>query len=229
MVRSLLGGRFANTAFCVFDHLGKERLSNSGRSPGSLVGRQNNSGDDSIIREMNRISSRYESPRDTGPALLQDFDTFRQALNVASADQRLLVLVTSDNDETQQNLREALSDHDIVGRFHVELVSKSDRDWKKAIQGESNDPGILIVWPGQFGLQGKVMKELPESVSVEKIKKSLTESNTEFASKETRKDYDEHVAAGLKQGIYFENEIPYGEDRNADGVNDREQRRRRDR
>ena len=72
------------------------------------------------------------------------------------------------------------------------------------------------------------MKQLPETASTDEIKSSLLESNTEFASLEKRKDYDKHVAAGLRQGVYFENEIPYGEDRNGDGIIDKQQRRRRD-
>ena len=230
MVRSLLGGRFANTAFCIFDHQGKQRLSRSGRSPGSLVGRQSEGGDESIIKELNRISSRYQSSGESGPALLQDFDTFRQALNVASADQRLLVVVTSDNEATRQTLRKALSNDENVGIFHVDIVDgKPDDNWAKAIEGERREPGILIVRSGQFGLQGNVMRHLPESASLEEIRDALRESNQEFASTEKRKDYDDHVAAGLRKGIFFENEIPYGEDRNADGIIDNQQRRRRGR
>lgn len=230
MVRSLLNGSFANTAFCVFDPQGEERLSRSGRSPGSLVDRRSKGGDDSIINEMKRISSRYNSDDDSGNVLLQDFDTFRQALNVASADQRLLVLVTSRNSDMRQNLRQVFSDDEVVGRFHIDQIdAKADGNWKMALQGETSKPGILLVRSGQFGLKGDVMKQLPEDATAEEIKRSLLESNQEFASLEKRKDYNDHVAAGLKQGIFFENEIPYGEDRNADGKIDNQKRRRRDR
>ena len=230
MVRSLLGGSFANTAFCVFDPDGEKRLSRSGRSPRSLIGRRTRGGDESIIKEINRIASRYKSRGNYEPALLQDFDTFRQALNVASADQRLLVVVTSANAAAEQNLRKALSDDDIIGRFHVDLVdSQSDDGWEKSLEGESERPGILIVRSGQFGVKGDVLKQLPETAGSDEIKSALLESNKRFASLEKRKVYNEHVAAGLRQGIYFENEIPYGEDRDGDGAIDRKQRRRRGR
>ena len=39
------------------------------------------------------------------------------------------------------------------------------------------------------------------------------EANTAFASMEDRKVYSQHVSTGRRKGIYFENEIPYGEDR----------------
>ncbi len=229
MVRSLLNGRFANTSFCIFDPQGKKRLSRSGRSPGSLVGRRSQAGDESIMKEMDRIAARYKSRNDSGNASLQNFDTFRQALNVASADQRLLVAVTSKNTKTLQNLRAAFSDDKIVGRFHVDQIdSKSDRDWQKVIEGESKKPGILIIQSGQFGLKGKVVKQLPEDASVQQIKDSLLQSNKKFALTEKRKDYRKHVFAGLRQGIYFKNAIPYGEDLDADGVIDRQPRRGRD-
>lgn len=226
-VRSLLRGRFANTAFCIFDPEGEERLSRAGRSPETLAGRGGDGDVDAIVREMNRIASAYCDEIDTDPALLQDFETFRQALNVASADQRLLLVVTSSHEQMLGNLREVICDDEVIGRFHIDLVGPdSDAGWADSIQGEHAEPGILIVRSGQFGLEGEVMQQLPQGASVDEIKRALRACNTEFASLEDRKDHGEHVAAGRRQGIYFENEIPYGEDRDADGVPDQRESRR---
>jgi len=227
-VRSLLGGRFANTAFCIFDPQGEERLSGSGRSPSVLAGRRDGGDPASIIRVMNRIASEYREEVQPGPALLQDFDTFRQALNVASADQRLLLVVTSGDADTQQNLRTALSHRDMLGRFHTDSVGPdSDPGWEDALEGEANGPGILIVRAGQFGLEGEVMRQLPDGASADEIKEALAACNALFASLEERKVYEAHVAEGRRLGINFENEIPYGEDRDGDGEIDRDQRPRR--
>ena len=95
MVRSLLNGTYANTAFCIFDPQGEQRLSGTGRSPTQVIGRRLSDSNDRVIAEMKRIASQYQSKSD-GVAELQDFLSFRQALNVASADQRLLVFVNAD-------------------------------------------------------------------------------------------------------------------------------------
>jgi hypothetical protein len=226
MVRSLLGGSFANTSFCVFDPQGRKRLSRSGRSPGIMAGR--GQGENAIVREMNKIVSSYKNKRVKGPALLQDFDTFRQALNVASADQRLLLVVTSERPETRKKLEQVLSEKEMVGRFHLDQVNdRADKSWQKSITGESKTPGVLIVHSGPFGLKGKLLKQLPESTSASESKAALLKANLEFAAIEKRKVYSDHVFAGLRQGIFFENEIPYGEDRNGDGKIDNQKKGRR--
>ncbi len=228
MVRSLLGGRFANTSFCIFDPTGKERLSRSGRSPSVLARRRAKNSTRSILTAMQRIAADYEPTDASEPALLPDSDTFRQALNVAAGDQRLLIVVTTDERKTRESLREVLSDEEVVGRFHTDLIDEDvDADWAKSIEGERRAPGILIVRSGQFGLEGTVMRQLPEKAGAKDIKKALLESNAEFASEENRKIYKDHVSAGLKEGIRFLHDIPHGEDRDADGVRDRDQRRRR--
>jgi hypothetical protein len=113
MVRKLLNGKFANTAFCVFDPQGKRQLSSAGRSPsqglqtrggrgrgrggpsakpGSGTAAEDDS-HDNVIRQMQRIAGQFKSTGESEETALQDFNTFRQALNVASADQRLLMFV----------------------------------------------------------------------------------------------------------------------------------------
>ena len=42
---------------------------------------------------MKEIAGRYKPSGATSPPVLQDFDSFAQALNVASADQRPLVVI----------------------------------------------------------------------------------------------------------------------------------------
>lgn len=226
MVRSLLNGAFANTAFCIFDPQGKERLTRSGRGPsmsmGSGRGRGEPTGsDDRVIARMNEIASNYTMTGKTEETSLQDFNTFRQALNVASADQRLLVFVNADKKErvaAESNLKKVFADDDIMGKFHLDFVSReSDSSWRNIIDGEKNRPGIIIIRAGVFGIDGTVMEQLPLGSSSEEIKAAFLAANQKFKSLEDRKTYSVHVRSGRRQGIYFENEIPYGEDRNADG------------
>ncbi len=233
MVRALLNGAFANTSFCIFDPEGEERISRSGRSPSSLAKsrgrRRGTDDDDKIIQEMNNIAVKYALKGESENSVLEDFNTFRQALNVASADQRLLVFVNAnkaDRVEAETNLQEAFDDDEILGKFHLDLLNEeSDKAWFKKIKGATDDSEIVIIHAGTFGLEGVVMGKLALSDSAEKIKETMQVANVKFASLEDRKTYGTHVQSGRRKGVYFENEIPYGEDINGDGEIDRQRRR----
>ncbi|MFK7818239.1 MAG: hypothetical protein AB8G99_05955 [Planctomycetaceae bacterium] len=223
MVRDLLNGRFANTAFCVFNPQGTKRLSRAGRSPNDLAGRRRGD-DNAIIAEMQRIASNYKSRGEKEGSVLQDFNTFRQALNVASGDQRLLVFVNAQQADARKitpTLQAVFADKDITGKFHLDLADTKDTAWAKSVKGSVSAPGINIIRAGKFGVDGTVMKRLPLTASAEAIKDSLTAANREFAATEKRKSYGSHVMEGKRKQIYFKNEIPYGEDRDGDGKADK--------
>lgn len=229
IVRSILNGRYANTAFCIFDPQGKRRLSRSGRSPNQVLGGRSGSGDNkAIINEMNRIASQYRSTKGSGDAVLQDFLSFRQALNVASADQRLLVFVNAKKSDARKitpTLQELFADEEIIGRFHLDIVGKEDKNWHKSIEGARSKPAINIIRGGKFGLDGQLMIQLPVDSSLEELKTALLAENEKFGSMEQRKVYADHVMQGKRSGIKYESEIPYGEDRDGDGQIDQRGRR----
>lgn len=167
---------------------------------------------------MNQFALRYPAKADVKDALVQDFNSFRQALNVASADQRVLVLVNAPAEKEAQ-LRESFkavaNDHDIVGRFHFDFDGSAD--WKKAISETNDQPGIVVINPGEFGLKGKVMQQLPLDAKPAEIIAALKAANETYASTTKKKVYSEHVAKGSRAGVYFEGAVPYGEDRDGDG------------
>lgn len=219
-VRELLNGRYANTAFALFDPQGERKLSRSGRSPSAALaaptaftarGGSRSAGDDAIITQLFKVAANYTPTKVNADANLQDFHSFRQALNVAAADQRLLVLVdvkASTRKQVEANLKQVFSSADIVGKFHLNFIdAKVDRNWSKSIEGTPSSTGIFIVRAGTFGIDGVVMQQLPDKTSPEDIKSALVAANDEFSVMETRKKYSQHVQAGKRQGIYFENEI----------------------
>jgi len=229
MVRTLLNGTLANTSFCVFDPQGQQQLSRAGRSPKTLV-RGRGGSDDAIIAEMNRIASKFKPADVDSDAVLQDFDSFRQALNVASADQRLLLFVTSNKEKMKSNLRTSLASEEFVGRFHLDFAdAKTDGKWSEAVSGANAKPGIFLIQPGKFGLSGEIVQQLPDTATSEQIVEALKKCNEDFASVESRKTYREHVMEGRRKGVYFENEIPHGEDIDGDGKVDRRRRGNRGR
>ena len=225
-MRKLLNGSFANTAFCVLTPDGEERLSRSGRSPLMAFSKTRRppgeDGDDEVtVPAMEEIAKKYIATGDPSTPVVQDFQSFRQSLNVASGDQRLLLYVATPEDK-QSELRKRLSpvmgDEKIIGRFHTDFYSKdADEKWADVITGEDGTTGLFIIQSGQFGQKGKVMTQLPLDAKAEEITSALLKANETFSETESRKVYSEHVAEGRKEGVHFETNMPYGEDRDGDG------------
>ena len=205
MVRKLLDGRFENTAFCLLSPDGKTQLSRSGRAPwmsfsrvGPRIGDEELT--DATVKAMTRIANRYRP----------------------KGDQRLLLYVATP-EASQVGIRETLSEvmgqPSIVGRFHVDFMGKEDQNWANVIQGfnAKSKRGLFIIQSGQFGQDGKLVKQLSVDASAEKIASALLAANKQFSKTEARKVYSNHVAEGRRKGIYFEGNVEYGEDRDGDG------------
>ncbi len=227
LIRSLLGGRYANTAFCVLAPDGETRLTQTSRSPSTILGatgRGPNAQEGSVnevIAAMEEIVDEYSRRDPSGAPILQDFHTFRQALNVASGDQRLLFFVSAEEryqEKVQDLLGPVFADKDVIGRFHVDYQGdKDDAHWVKAVTGSSSKPGYYIIRADTFGQEGEVVAAMPLNTNLSTIRSTLLAANRDFAADEERKIYSDHVQEGRKQGISFETEIPFGEDRDGDG------------
>lgn len=231
MVRSLLNGSFANTAFCLLAPDGKERLSRSGRAPEhsfSRRGPRSSSADMEgiTVAAMEQVARKFEPKGDPSTPIVQDFHSFRQALNVASGDQRLLLFVAAPESQLEgirNTLSPVMADDEIVGRFHVDFVNKGDEQWIDAVREAepSFGPSIYIIQSDKFGQTGTALKQLPADTDGDQIKAALLAANKLFASQEQRKVYSQHVTDGRRQGVYFEGGVEYGEDRDGDGEIDK--------
>ncbi|MDP0492461.1 MAG: hypothetical protein Q7Q71_15550 [Verrucomicrobiota bacterium JB023] len=225
LVRRFLDGRFANTAFCLLSPDGEEKLSRSGRSPSVLLrSRWRTSEDqptlDATVEEMQTVARKFKKRGEDREQILQDFHSFRQALNVASGDQRLLIAVSERSEETDARLKEVLNGKECLGRFHLDFLTAKDEEWMKRIEGKQSDAGIFIIRADRFGQKGSVMKRLKLDTSANRLRETLVECNRDFAGSEERKIYGDHVREGRRMSISFENAMPYGEDRDGDGVID---------
>ena len=81
----------------------------------------------SIVEELEFAALSFERKGKDTEAVLQDFLSFRQALNVASADQRLLVFVDGGKAATRKltpTLQKLFADEDIIGRTWTSLARK---------------------------------------------------------------------------------------------------------
>ena len=211
-VRTFLDGRFENSAFCLLAPNGQDWLTRAGRGPEMVLGHR------SSVIQMKTVAAKYLEKKDGSQAIVQDFHSVRQALNVASADQRVLVVVSGPADQTRQlrtSLQSVTNDERIVGRFHFDFDETAD--WHKQIKGLKAEPGIVVIRPGEFGMDGTVMSQLPLDTKSSEIVSTLLKANSEFAKTTKKKVYSSHVSKGTKLGVYFESVVPYGEDRDGDG------------
>ena len=195
---------------------GQEWLSRASRGAEQVLGRSG------ATQALNRFALMYPAKANTKDAFVQDFHSFRQALNVASADQRVLVLVNAPAEQEaklRESLRSVANDGAVIGRFHFDFDQGTQ--WKTNIDGTSDKSGIVLIRPGEFGLKGKVLKQLPLDTENEQIIASMQKANDQFAATTEKKVYSQHVAKGTRQGVYFEGAVPYGEDRDGDGQVDR--------
>lgn len=216
-VRRFLGGRFENSVFAILAPNGQDWLSRGDRSPNQVFG-----SDARVLSGMKAIADRFPGKGDLAEALVEDFHTVRQALNVASADQRVLVLTAGSGDEVsgaRDSLRAIANHKDVIGRFHFDF--DTGYGWRQTVKSVKSASGIFLIRPGEFGMDGDVMAELEINAVNSAILAALEKARAEFAATTDKKVYSEHVAKGGKLGIYFEGNVEYGEDRDGDGKVDR--------
>ena len=226
IVRSHLNGRFANTAFCILAPDGKERLTRSGRGPGQVIGDEQ-----AFAKALNDIAARYEPRGNLRDAAMPDFPSFKLALNVSAADQRLLVLLTGTEKQlanAEKQLRPLAWDPKVQGRFHYDLEPSGA--WKQPLsKNDETDSGIYVIKPDPYGLKGDVFGKLPLDAPLKDIRQLLGRANRDYAATTEKKVYSDHVAEGRRKGIRIEMGMPFGEDRDGDGEIDSRNRNRRQR
>lgn len=212
LVRSYLNGRFENTAFCILSPDGTQRLTRSGRGPQHAI-----RGD--LAEGLERIARRYSPKQKAQEAAVPDFPNFRLGLNVASADQRLILLVSGTNQElkkTREVLKAVCNDPDLIGRFHYDFEEQK-QSWQKVLTGPSDQSRLMLILPDEFGQKGKVLWSMPLDTPSAEIKSGLLESNRAFANEVEKKVYREHVRKGRREKIQWTMPMEYGEDRDGDG------------
>ena len=222
-----MNGRFENTAFCILAPDGEERLTGSSRSPAMVLGSSGRGpqaapgSSNDVVDGMNQIARSYRPKGVDEQMTLQDFHTFRQALNVASGDQRLLLFVAAPDSEKsriRKVLQPIFASGEFTGRYHLDFGSSAtDANWSDVIEKTSAKTGYVIIRADEFGQTGEVMGQLPLTASAENLKTALLAANERFAETEERKVYSEHVQEGRREDIFFEGGMPYGEDRDGDG------------
>ncbi len=227
LIRKFLNGRMENTAFCILDPNGEEQLTRASRSPESILGAEGRGpgavkgSNEDVIAEMKELVSDYRLRGDASAMVLQDFHSYRQALNVASGDQRLLIFVAArpqDQESAQKTLKPVFANEEVIGLFHLDFGDpEEDTKWASSLTKLRNKSGIIVIQSDAFGQKGEVLAQLPITAKAAEIKTALLLANEKFAASEKRKDYSDHVAEGRREDIFFETVMPFGEDHDGDG------------
>ncbi|WP_018970501.1 hypothetical protein [Rubritalea marina] len=225
-IRSLLDGKMKNTAFVVYSPDASEKLTRSGRSPYRIFG-GGDGNNASVIAGMEKIASRYPQRNTQEAPLLQDFDSFKQALNVAAADQRLLVLSIGAKPETVATLRKVANHPELAGRLHFDQVGDGDRGWQSKVGVETLSQGIVVIQADRFGQTGRVVQEVALNTSSDVLSKTLVQLHAQYRMREERQHYGNHIRQGRREGINYHNSMPHGEDHDGDGKIDSKRGKRR--
>ncbi|MGC6427731.1 MAG: hypothetical protein ACON5H_12155 [Akkermansiaceae bacterium] len=189
---------------------GQTRLTRSGRGPHHAFGH----GSD-LATELDEIAKKYRV-REKSPGPAPDFNRFALALNVAAADQRVLVLQAGKSKKASETLSAAAWSDLMIGRFHYDVEINTSQ-WTEIIEGEKSQEGIMIIHPDPFGQKGKVLAQLPYDVSRKDLAAALTKANKTFTQTTEKKNYSNHVSEGRRKRIFITMPVEFGEDRDGDG------------
>lgn len=222
LVRKFLNGKLVNTTFVVLSPDGKKQLCRASRSPSMSFGNRGDSEKeilDDVLEAMHDLADGYATRGSIRAASVPDFYSFGQALNVSSADQRLLVYTVAPEvkrERAKQALQELANDPNMRGKFHFDFAERGDAEWQKQVAGSNARTGIFIIRAGEFGLKGEVLAHFPLGTPIPSIRSQLMRLNAEFAATEKPKDHGAHIATARRKGIDYTNVIPHGEDRDGD-------------
>ena len=165
------------------------------------------------------IADDYKRKGKAEKAAVPDFPNFRLGLNVSSADQRIMVLITGTEKElnaARNSLPSISNDPEIIGKFHYDFET-DPHTWTGILTGDRSKSGIKIIVPDTYGQKGKIVKSLPLDTSANDLKTALLKANKTFAETTPKKNYQSHVQQGRRQGIKWTMPMEFGEDRDGDG------------
>ncbi|MCR9246652.1 MAG: hypothetical protein NXI31_16590 [bacterium] len=195
-----------NSVFGILDPTGQRLLSRGARSPSQVFADA-----EAMAQRMKRIAKRYPGrDADVGLPWLEDA---RIGLNVAAADSQQLVIVYGEGEElarAEAELAKLAWSDGLAGRFlYARAEPDADTDdgpgfeWDTiAGSAERGAFGMLIVQPGEFGIDGKVVKRLDlDNLLEDLLAASKTHSPKAVDTRTLRRK-------GIRRGVRWQSELP---------------------
>ncbi len=201
-------GDLENTVFVLMTPDTKENLCRPGRSPNFAFRSPS-----SLAAEMNKIAKVYKTSADLTNPILPQLKDVRLGLNVSSCDGLPSVICVADENNPADFMQNALAplaySKELAGKFVYSTTT--DASMLNSIENYSGQPGILLVEPGEYGLDGKLIKQFSPSTKPSVIENALIEYAG--AAAKVSKNHSSHVRTGMREGKAWKTEIPI-EDRN---------------
>jgi len=199
---STKSGELENSVFGILAPDGRQKLIRSGRGPKQVFA------DAAEMAEaMKKIAAKYPGKAKEGPMALPLVATVKLGVNVAAADNQLLVIVVGKDAAARKPLEDKLVtliwNDEFVGRFIFASGTAVDL---ATIEGKKQEFGLVIVEPEQFGRTAKVVSSLSVDASAARIATGLRNAVAQF--KPTEKTFMNHVRFGQSQGVFWEPRIP---------------------
>lgn len=199
---STKSGELENSVFGILAPDGKQKLIRSGRSPKGAF-----AGPAEMADTMTKIAAKYPGRPTVGAAPLPLVASVKLGVNVAAADNQLLVIVVGKNAAERRPLEDKLAslvwEDEFVGRF---VFASGTPDDLATVEGKKRETGLLIVEPERFGRTAKVVSSLPADASAVRIAVDLRNATTQF--KRIDKTFLNHVRFGQSQGVFWEPRVP---------------------
>lgn len=201
-------GDLENTVFVLMSPDTKENLCRSGRSPHFAFRSPS-----SMAAEMNKIAKDYKTSENLTNPILPQLKDVRLGLNVSSCDGLPSVICVADENHPADFMQNALAplaySKELAGKFVYSTTT--DSSMLNSIENYSGLPGILLIEPGEYGLDGKLIKQFSPSTKPSVIEEALIEYAG--VAKKVTKNHASHVRTGMREGKVWKTEIPI-EDRN---------------
>jgi hypothetical protein len=196
-------GELENTVFAVLAPDGKRVLVAAHRSA-----RHEFSDAGELADSLNRVARPFTDRKERRERALPLVANVRLALNVAACDSRPLVVILAEEAPARKRLEGTLvelawSDR-FIGQF-VYVAAASTKDLS-AIRGLEPGSGVIVVEPGRYGVDGKVLAQAAASASRDQLARVLREAAA--ACRPQTKSYPAHIQDGREQKIFWETATP---------------------
>ena len=198
-------GDLENTVFVMLSPDTKTNLCKPGRGPHMAYRTP-----DRLADAMKIVAAKYETKTEAVAASqrLPQLKNVRLGLNVSSCDGLPSVICVGESEEQLTAMRKKLTplafSEELAGRFVYSTTT--DTKELKSVKGYEGKPGFLLVQPGEYGVDGKLIGMLDHDVDSAKLKSAMVEHAK--ATSKVAKNHREHVSKGNRDGKWWETEIP---------------------
>lgn len=197
-------GDLENTVFVILSPDTKKNLCRAGRGPNFAYRSPKQ-----MASAMNKIAKNYpEADADNSSPSLPQMKNIRLGLNVASCDGLPLIICVSQDEATLNSMQATLAglafETELAGKYGY--ASTADTNELSMISDFKNETGYFIVQPSEYGLQGRVVKQLATDTSVDDLRSAMVEYLE--TAPITNKSHHDHVRTGNRKGKSWETELP---------------------